>query len=266
MSFMTKTGKVIGIIPAAGKASRLGRLPFSKELFPVGIENEEIDKYPKVVSRFLLEYMSLAGISEFHFILRNGKWDIPAYYGSGNQLDCSICYHVTEYEYGVPFTLNQANPFVKDKIVALGFPDILLKPESAFKDIICKLKEEENTSVVVGLFPTTQPEKYDMVDFDENFAIEDIVIKNPNQTQLSFAWIIAAWKPEFTAFINSFVNEKLQTETVKELTDNEYYLGDVFLSAIKSGLKIKGVVFNDGDFLDIGTPEDLNKVNSFYSV
>lgn len=263
---MTIKNNVIGLIPAAGKASRLGRIPFSKELFPVGFENEEIPKRPKVVSRYLLEYMSLAGISEFHFILRNGKWDIPAYYGSGNQFNYRICYHIAEYDYGVPFTINQANPFIKDQIVALGFPDILLKPENAFKELICKLKEEKDTSVVLGLFPTTNTEKYDMVVFDENHIIEDIVIKSPKQTQLSFAWIIAAWKPEFTTFINSFVNEKLQTETVKELTDNEYYLGDVFLSAIKSGLKINGIVFNDGEFLDIGTPEDLNKVNVFCSV
>lgn len=266
MLFMTDPDKVIGIIPAAGIASRLGRLPFSKELFPVGFENGEIPKRPKVVSKYLLEYMSLAGISEFHFILRNGKWDIPAYYGSGNQFNYRICYHIAEYDYGVPFTLNQANPFVKDKIVALGFPDILLKPENAFKELICKLKEEKDTSVVLGLFPTTQPEKYDMVDFDETFAIKDIVIKTPDQTQLSFAWIIAAWKPEFTAFIDTFVKNKLQTESRKELSNNEYYLGDVIRYAIKSGLKINGVVFNDGEFLDIGTPEDLNMVNSFYSV
>lgn len=261
---MNNLDKIIGLIPAAGKAKRLGMLPFSKELYPVGIENEEIPKYPKVVSKYLLEYMSLAGISEFHFILRNGKWDIPAYYGSGNQFGYDISYHITEYDYGVPFTINQTYPFIKDRIVALGFPDILLKPENAFKKLICKLKEEKDTVAVLGLFPTKDTKKYDMVDVDKSFAIKDIVIKSTNQNQLNLAWVIGAWKAEFSDFINTFVKNKLKSETKKELLNNEYYLGDVIKYAIKSGLNIQGVVFNDGEFLDIGTLEDLNMVNSFY--
>jgi glucose-1-phosphate thymidylyltransferase len=150
--------------------------------------------------------------------------------------------------------------------VALGFPDILLKPKNAFKKLISKLKEEKDTSVVLGLFPTNRPEKYDMVLFDKNHTIKDIVIKQPKQVNLDFAWIIAAWKPRFTAFLDTFVKNKLQNESKNELSNNEYYLGDVIRDAIKSGIIISGVLFNNGEFLDIGTPEDLNRVNYFLSV
>lgn len=37
--------------------------------------------------------------------------------------------------FGAPITLDQAYPFVHDKIIALGFPDIIFKPDDAFGKI-----------------------------------------------------------------------------------------------------------------------------------
>lgn len=255
--------ETIGIIPAAGKANRLGRLPFSKELYPIAYNKFKSTEPPKTVSQYLLENMSLAGIRKFHFIIRDGKWDIPSYFGSGSQFKNNICYHLADYEYGVPFTVNQAFPFVKDKIVLLGFPDVLFKPANAFKSILNKLNKEQSTSVMLGLFPTQKTEKYDMVSFDENQNITDIRIKKSKQTHLKYAWVIAAWKPDFTAFLNDFVINKLRGESEKKLLMSEYYMGDVMRSAIKSGIKIKGVTYNKGQFLDIGTPDDLNRMHQF---
>ena len=71
------TDNFVGIIPAAGNAARLGHLPLSKEVYPIGFEKIDDIDVPKVVSSYLLEDMSEAGVSEFHFVLRHGKWDIP---------------------------------------------------------------------------------------------------------------------------------------------------------------------------------------------
>ena len=209
--------------------------------------------------------MSISGVSEFHFVIRNGKWDIPAYYRSGNKYNYNICYHIADYDYGVPFTINQAYHFYKDKIVVLGFPDNLFKPEYAFSRLINELDEKENISISLGLFPASRPEKCDMVDFDEYNKITEIKIKSSDTKNLKYAWVIAAWKPKFSAFLNSFVTNKLATKSNTELTKMEYHMGDVIISAIESGMKVQGVIFSEGRFIDIGTPEDLSISNSFFN-
>lgn len=257
--------QIIGIIPAAGQATRLGKLPFSKELYPIGFEKYENKSTPKVVSSYLLDNMAVAGVSEFHFVIKNGKWDIPAYYKSGKNFNYNICYHIAEYDYGVPFSVNQAYHFYKDKIVVLGFPDNLFRPENAFSRLIEKLIEKKNISIALGLFPASRPEKCDMVIFDEDKRISEIKIKSSNTKKLKYAWIIAAWKPEFSDFLHSFVVNKLATKSSMELTNTEYHMGDVIISAIKNGLKVQGVVFDEGKFIDIGTPEDLSISTAFFS-
>ena len=56
--------QVVGLLPAGGQGTRIGPLPCSKELFPIGFRSNEEgqDLRPKVVSHYLLEKMRLAGI------------------------------------------------------------------------------------------------------------------------------------------------------------------------------------------------------------
>ena len=101
--------EVIGLIPAAGKASRIAPLPCSKELFPLGFRSVDRNgnTRPKVVSHYLLEKMRMANITKVFIILREGKWDIPAYFGNGKMLDMNLAYLMMDLPYGVPFTLDQ---------------------------------------------------------------------------------------------------------------------------------------------------------------
>ena len=50
---------LIGLMPAAGKGSRLAPFPAPKELFPIGYQDFLIDgimhRRPKVVSQYLIE-------------------------------------------------------------------------------------------------------------------------------------------------------------------------------------------------------------------
>ncbi len=255
--------KYVGLIPAAGRATRLGHLPLSKEVYPIGFEKiNEID-VPKVVSSYLLEDMYKAGVTEFHFILRHGKWDIPAYYKSGGRYSYNICYHIAEYSYGVPFSVNQAYPFIKDKIVTLGFPDILINPKTAYINIVDELNKSYDNSIVLGLIPSTKPEKGDMVVYDDKMRITDIFIKSPDHTHLKYAWIIAAWRPEFSTFLNDFVKRELATKSEAELLNKDYQMGETIIAAIKAGMKVKGVLFENGSFIDIGTPSDLQFASEY---
>ena len=118
--------EIVGLIPAAGTAQRISPLPCSKELLPVGFHQTEAncDTRPKVVSHYLLESMHLAEISKVYIILRRGKWDIPAYFGDGKIVNLSIAYLMMDLPFGVPYTLDQAYPFVKDDTIVFGFPEV----------------------------------------------------------------------------------------------------------------------------------------------
>jgi dTDP-glucose pyrophosphorylase len=53
-----------GIIPAAGKGSRIQPLAFSKELLPVGSRRHDDGERPLAVSEYLVERMIAGGASQ----------------------------------------------------------------------------------------------------------------------------------------------------------------------------------------------------------
>ena len=257
-----KERKVTGLVPAAGQATRIAPLPVSKELYPIGFRVEERGKSlrPKVVCHFLLENMRRAGITKAYIILRSGKWDIPAYFGDGVMLNMHLGYLIMGLPYGVPYTLDQAYPFVQDTLVALGFPDILFQPDDAFVRLLDR-QAAGNADVVLGLFPTDQPEKAGVVDFDAGGRVHFIKEK-PSQSDLRHMWAVAVWTPVFTHFMHEYLAgieaNKWQSDTgSSSRQQEELKISDVVQAGIDRGLRVEAEVFTDGKYLDIGTPEDL---------
>lgn len=251
---MTKR-QIIGLLPAGGQATRISPLPLSKELYPVGFQDFGVKSNwrPKVVSQYLLEKMQLAGIEEAYFILRPGKWDIPAYFGDGTMLSMNLGYLIMGLGYGVPFTLDQAYPFVQDAVIALGFPDILFQPEDAYARILSRL-ETSNADVVLGLFPTDKPQKAGMVDFDDKGRVR-LIIEKPPQSDLRYMWGIAVWTPAFTQFLHEYLITLKAKSNLSQLP--EIPIGDIIQAAINKGFHVEAEPFSDGTYLDIGTPDDL---------
>jgi glucose-1-phosphate thymidylyltransferase len=252
--------QITGLIPAGGQAKRISPLPLSKELYPIGFDsfdsgdsNNQDNLRPKVVSHYLLEKMQLAGIEKAYFILRQGKWDIPAYFGDGEMLSMSLGYLMLGLPYGVPFTLDQAYPFIRNNIIALGFPDILFQPQDAFTRLLARQKAN-CADVVLGLFPTTEPQKAGMVDCDAEGKVLSIVEK-PLQSNLRYMWAIAVWSPVFTEFLHEYVGKLKTQSNLSQL--QEVPIGDVIQAAIDVGLCVEAETFADGSYLDIGTPRDL---------
>src|SRR5262245_15338842 len=112
--------EVVGLVPAAGRATRIAPLPCSKELYPIGFRSVDGGKStaPKVVSHYLLEKMRLAGITKIYIVLREGKWDIPGYFGDGSMLDMKLAYLMIGSPFGTPYTLDAAYPFLECSIIA----------------------------------------------------------------------------------------------------------------------------------------------------
>ncbi len=236
----------------------------SKELYPIGFDSAPDGLLrPKVVSQYLLEKMARAGVQEAFLILRPGKWDIPAYFGDGSAVGIHLAYLTVHVPFGVPFTLNQAYPFVRDATIALGFPDILFCPENAY-DILLQHLRDSLADVVLGLFPTDEPSQVGVVEFEEGGIVLGIYEKSV-LTHLPFMWAIAVWTPRFTEFLHEFIEDELwvlpadQTESQhSNLPVNaERPIGDVIHSAIQSGLRVEAEVFQGGRYIDIGTPENL---------
>src|SRR5262249_49753653 len=155
---------------------------------------------PKVVSHYLLEKMRVAGISKAFFVLRPGKWDIPAYFGNGSILNMHLAYlTIAGPPYGVPFTLDHAYPFLSRVNVASGFPDILFDSDDGCSKLLSR-QSQTRADLTLGLFPADASLKVDLVETSQDGSVKKIVVP-PEESNLTYTWNIAIWTPVFTEYI-----------------------------------------------------------------
>jgi glucose-1-phosphate thymidylyltransferase len=240
--------EVIGLIPAAGRAERLGRLPCSKELLPIGFRETPQGRVPKVACHYLLERFRAAGIRRVFMVLHESKWDVARYFGTGEMADISLAYLSIPGSRSVPETLSHAQPFLEDSLVALGFPDCLFEPADAY----ARLLERQATTgadLVLGLFPAERHRTTDMVECGPDGRVCRVEIR-PETTALRHNWLIAVWTPSFTAHLHEMVRSAPEDEA-------ELQIGAVVQSALKDGLHVQGVELPGGWYRDIGTPGEL---------
>ncbi len=107
--FTTRETEVIGVVPAAGKAKRIAPLPCSKDLYPIGLsrKGEKGELRAKVVSEYLFDKFRNAHIKKAILLIRDGKWDIPAYFGDGKIVDMDLAYMVIRESCGPPETIDR---------------------------------------------------------------------------------------------------------------------------------------------------------------
>jgi dTDP-glucose pyrophosphorylase len=266
-----RKGEVVAVIPAAGQSRRLAPLPCSKELLLVGqglVPGHEGSR-PKVVSHYLLECLRQAGVRKGYMVIRQGKWDIPAYWGDGNMLGMDLAYVVIEGSSGPPDTIDRVYPFVKDDIVAFGFPDILFQPKHVFTKLLARL-DHRRVDVVLGLFPAHNTKAMDMVKIDMDGRVGALELK-PRKSRLKFAWLCAVWSPTFTEFLREFMRRAKKREGAGLIGNRridpqgDIPVGAILREAVQAKLKVEGVTFPTGRYLDIGTPQALSAAQRFVS-
>lgn len=247
---MKSSERAIGLIPACGKAERLSPLPCSKEIFPIGLQpwKDSGRLFPKVMSDHILDYYNQAGIKDVYFVVRHDKQDIPNYFAQRKDIDLNLQFLEMDSSPATPFTLDAAFPITQEKITALGFPDILIKPGNAYKMVMEKLVRED-IDIALGLFPIERKYSWDMVEIEEG-RVRKIVIKSPDTT-LDYGWTIAIWKPSFALFMHNYL------KTLSMPLPSEIYVGHVIQAAIDAGMKTGYVLFESGACIDLGKPEDL---------
>jgi glucose-1-phosphate thymidylyltransferase len=239
---------VFGLIPAAGRALRLGPLPCSKEILPIGFRPTPAGPAPKVAGHYLLESFAAAGVERVFMVLDESKGDVPRYFGNGALAGVSLAYLMTSGSRSIAHSLDRAFPFVAHGDVVCGFPDVLFTPADAFSRLI-ERREESGADLVLGLFPARDPRTTDMVELDEEGNVVRLEVR-PAATELRFCWLIAAWGPTFTWFVHHLVEGLPEGE-------RELPIGEVVQAAIDSRLHVEGVPFPEGSYRDIGTPAEL---------
>jgi len=246
---------LIGIIPAAGKGTRVAPLPGSKELFPVGFSEIELGGekryYPKVVSQYLVDQMTTAGVQQIYMVISEDKGDILRYYGSGKRFGAHIIYLMVDEMIGMPYTINTAFPLVKDATILFGMPDTIFRPENAFSLLLAQ-HTRYSADLTLGLFATDQPWRFGMVGYDDEYRLTTCIDK-PAQTNLKFMWGNACWGPGFSELLNNGIQTALSGESNKR----EIVLGDYFWNAVETGLNVRVYPFDQGEYVDIGSPKDL---------
>ncbi|HLH40526.1 MAG TPA: sugar phosphate nucleotidyltransferase [Bryobacteraceae bacterium] len=182
-----------GIIPAAGKGSRIQPLAFSKELLPVGSRIDRAgQEHPRAVSEYLIERMLLAGVDKFCFVISAGKSDILEYYGGRIESEAGsadVCYVVQSQPAGLCDALFHAHPLIApDDSLIVGLPDTIWFPAGA-------LARLPGDTLSFLLFPVRHPELFDAVLADdagprEAAAVRAIQVKQPGAAT---CWIWGAF-------------------------------------------------------------------------
>lgn len=249
---------ILGLVPAAGRAERLGPLPLSKELLPVGFRDTPGGPVANVACRHLLERFHRAGIHQAVFVLRDEKLDIPRYLSRHLDLPMDLAYVAIPSSASVPESLDRAYAFVRHGRVALGFPDIVFEPADAFSRLI-ERQEETGADVVLGLFPWDDPATTDMVALGEGGRVLRIETR-PRESELTHNWLLALWGPRFTGFLHDAMEEARPSVPAEAPAGNEeLQLGTLFEEAAGAGLDVRGVEIADGRYLDLGTPEGVSR-------
>jgi glucose-1-phosphate thymidylyltransferase len=173
-----------GIIPAAGRGSRIQPLAFSKELLPVGSRVNGGTEQPRAVSEYLVERMLAGGADKLCFVISPGKSDILEFYG-GAYRDASIAYVVQPQPAGLCDAVFRACPLVPShEPLIVGLPDTVWFPENALADL-----PDDVLSFL--LFPVDQPQFFDAVVVDRTGRVQEIQVKQQNAAS---RWIWGAFK------------------------------------------------------------------------
>lgn len=244
--------QLIGLIPAAGKGVRLG-LPYPKELYPIIRDN----RY-KPVSQFVVENLTSAGVNHIVLVINETKHQLVGYFGDGHRFGCHLSYAVQEPREsdtgstspGLADALNAAYHLVRDRIVCFGMADTIMTPKDTFLRVLQAGMDQDD--VLLGLFKTTHPEKFGMVQMDPPGEVQKIVDK-PRNTQLTDMWGLIVWKPSFTEYLNYCVSS---------CRINDF--AQIMNRAIQDGLKFRGVLVQGGEYADLGTYEEIQELEQMY--
>ncbi|MCK1424081.1 nucleotidyltransferase family protein [Bradyrhizobium sp. 182] len=229
-----------GIVPAAGRGSRIQPLAFSKELLPVGSRRDDGTERPCAVSEYLLERLILGGADKICFVISPGKSDILEYFGD-HYGSAQLAYVVQPDASGLCDAVFRAGTVVgHDEHVVVGLPDTVWFPKAALQAL-------PDADLSFLLFPVERPEFFDAV-VVEGDSVREIQVKQPTPTS---RWIWGAFRMSATGF-----GELHALWNARDRRD-EYFgtLVNAYLQAGGVGIGIKA----GESYVDVGTVDGYRK-------
>jgi glucose-1-phosphate thymidylyltransferase len=216
--------RVVGVIPAAGFATRLAPLSWSKEVYPVG---------GRPVLEYLVDRMRLAPASEIRIVTRPEKRDVLRH---ARRLG------LTPID-GRPETVSESvllglHGVPHEDTALLGFPDTLWEPDDGFATLIAAL--DERSEVVLGCFRSPEPERSDVVVAGDDGIVHAVQVK-PELPASDLVWGCCA------ARVGALAALRRHAEP-----------GGLFDALARRG--VARCVRFPGELVDIGTPESLQRV------
>jgi dTDP-glucose pyrophosphorylase len=224
-----------GIVPAAGRGSRIQPLAFSKELLPVGSRLEGGCERPCAVSEYLVDRMVRGGADKLCFVIGPGKSDILEYYGNAYRTATAV-YVVQPSPAGLCDAIFRVAPLVStEEAVLVGLPDTVWFPEDGLADL-------PNGVLAMMLFPVDRPELFDAVVLDGDRRVREIRVKQLNSPT---SWIWGAFKMPGRVF-----HDLKQLWFARDCRDE--YVGSLLNAYLAAGGEVLGIKSGRA-YVDVGT-------------
>jgi dTDP-glucose pyrophosphorylase len=236
-----------GIIPAAGKGSRIQPLAFSKELLPVSGRYEGDIRRPRAVSDYLMERLVIGGADRICIVISPGKSDILEYYG-GSAYGANVCYAVQPQPAGLCDAIFRALPFIDPaEPVLIGLPDTIWFPAAALASL-------PSDRLAFLLFPVDEPRHFDAVVTDPAGRVQEIQVKCRDAES---HWIWGAFKMP-----GAVLRELHDLWIARERSDE--YVGTLVNAWLAAGGDAVGVR-NGASYFDVGTLDGYLETNRILS-